>query len=55
MILNYREMELDIQEKLRKYGEEKEAQAIKDSSVTTSSDRDKGKGPMEGLPQETVA
>ena len=43
-------MELDIQEKLRKDREEKEAQAIKDSSVTTSSDRDKGKSPMEGLP-----
>ena len=48
-------MELDIQEKIRKDREEKEARAIKDSSVVSASNRDKGKGPMEGLPQETVS
>ena len=44
-------MELDILEKMRKYKEEKEAQATKDSSVSTSSAMDKGKGPMEDVPQ----
>ena len=48
-------MELDIQEKLRKDTEEKEALAIKESSMETSLDRDKGKGPMESLPKKTVA
>ena len=54
-IQNYRTMELDIQEKLRKDREEKEALAIKESSVASTSDRDKGKVPMEILPRETVA
>ena len=43
----YRAMEWDIQEKMRKDKEEKHAQADKDSSVTTSSDMDKGKGPIQ--------
>ena len=47
-------MELDILEKMRKYKEEKEAQATKDSSVTPISSIDKGKGPMEDVPQESV-
>ena len=48
-------MELDILEKMRKYKEEKEAQAAKDSLVTPSSAMDKGKGPMEEIPQVPVA
>ena len=48
-------MEWDIQEKMRKYKEEKEAQATKDSSVTTSLDMDKGKGSMEDVPWASVA
>ena len=48
-------MELDILEKMRKDKEEKEAQATKDSSATPSSAIDKGKGPMEDVPQESVA
>ena len=48
-------MELDILEKMRKGQEEKEAQAAKDPSLTTSSAMDKGKGPMENVPQEYVA
>ena len=43
-------MELDIQEKIRKDREEKEALAIKESSVASTFDRDNGKGPMESLP-----
>ena len=43
-------MELDILEKMRKGQEEKEAQAAKDPSVTSSSAMDKGKGPMEDVP-----
>ena len=48
-------MELDIQENLRKDREEKDALAIKDSSVACTSNWDKGKGLMESIPQETMA
>ena len=48
-------MEWDIQEKMRKDKEEKHAQADKDSSVTTSSAMDKGKGPMEDVTQVPIA
>ena len=43
-------MELDIQEKLKKDREAKDALAIKESSVASSSNRDKGKCPMEIIP-----
>ena len=45
----YRAMELDILEKMRKGQEEKEVQAAKYPSVTTSLAMDKGKGPMEDV------
>ena len=48
-------MELDIQENLRKDREEKDALAIKDSSVACTSNWDKGKGHMESIPLVTVA
>ena len=48
-------MELDIQEKIKKEREEKEALAIKESSVAYTSDRDIGKGLMEILPHTTMA
>ena len=48
-------MELDILENMRKDKEEKYAQATKDSSMTPSLAIDKGKGPMEDVPQEFVA
>ena len=54
-VLAYREMDLDILEKMRKEKEEQEAQATKDSSVTTSSTLDKGKSPMEDVPQASVS
>ena len=54
-------MELDIQEMMIRDKEEKEAQtaaneaqAAKDPSTTTSSATDKGKSPMEDIPQESV-
>ena len=54
MVWAYRAMELDILEKMRK-DKEKEAQIAKYSSVTPSSTIDKGKGPMEDVPQASVA
>ena len=48
-------MEWDIQEKMRKHKEEKEAQATKDSLVKNSSAMDKGKGLMEDVPKASVA
>ena len=48
-------MELDILEKMRKGQEEKEAQAAKDPSLTTRSAMDKGKGPMDDVPQTSIA
>ena len=51
----YRAMELDILEKMRKYKEEKEAQAAKYYSLTPSLAMDKGKGPMEDVLQASVA
>ena len=48
MVRAYRAMEWDIQEKMRKDKEE-EAQEAKYSSVTTSSDMDKGKRPVEDI------
>ena len=43
-------MELDIQEKMRRDREEKEAQAAKDPSIETSLAIDKVKIPMEDIP-----
>ena len=43
-------MELDIQEKMVKDREAKEAQVAKNTSIATSSATDKGKGPMEEIP-----
>ena len=40
---------------MRKGQEEKEAQADKYPSLTTISTMDKGKGPMEDVPQESIA
>ena len=54
-------MELDIKEKVIKDREEKEAQATskealaaKNAPMETSSASDKGKGPMEVIPQASV-
>ena len=54
-------MELDIQEKIIRDREEKEAQATtkedqeaKDSSIATSLATDKGKSPLEDIPQASV-
>ena len=54
-------MELDIQEKMIKYREEKEAQVVakqdqaaKNTSIETSSATDKGKIPMEDIPKASV-
>ena len=54
-------MELDIQEKVIKDKEEKEAQAAvkealaaKNASIETSSDTGKGKSPMEEIPHTSV-
>ena len=55
MVRANRAMEWDIQEKMRKDKEEKEAQAAKESSMKTSSVMDKGKGPMEDVPRAYVA
>ena len=56
-VQHYREMELDIQEKMIRDREEKEAQEIakeakaaKDPSIATSSATDKGKIPMGDIP-----
>ena len=46
MVRHYRDMELDIQEKMVKDREAKEAQASKDISIATSSTIDKGKSPI---------
>ena len=60
-VRHYRSMEIDIQEKVMKYREEKEAQAttkealaVKNTSMETSSDTNKGKGPMEEIPQASI-
>ena len=45
-VQHYRAMELDIQEKVMKDREEKEALVAKNTSMETSSDIGKGKGPM---------
>ena len=47
-------MEIDIQEKVIKYREEKEALAAKNVPMETDSATDKGKGPMEEIPQASV-
>ena len=47
-------MELDIQEKMVKYRDAKQAQAAKNTSIATSSAIDKGKSPMEEIPQASV-
>ena len=47
-------MELDIQEKMVKDREAKEAHAAKNISITTSSAADKGKSPIEEIPQASV-
>ena len=51
---NYRAMELDIQEKVMKEREEKEALAAKNIPMETSSVTDKGKSPMEEIQQESI-
>ena len=48
-------MEWDIQETMMIEKEEKEAQATKYSSVKTSSDMDKVKGPMEDVLEESFS
>ena len=53
-VRHYRAMELEIQEKLMKDGEEKEALAAKNVPMAISSVTDKGKGPMEEIPQASV-
>ena len=47
-------MELDIQEKVIKDREEKEALAAKNVPMASSSATYKGKGPMEEIPQAFV-
>ena len=47
-------MELDIQEKMVKDKEEKEAQAAKDTSIANISATNKGKSPMEEIPEASV-
>ena len=47
-------MELDIQEKVMKDSEEKDALAAKNVPMETSSISDKRKGPMEEIPQASV-
>ena len=47
-------MELDIQEKVLKDREEKEALEAKNVPMETSSVTDKGKFPMEAIPQASV-
>ena len=49
-VRHYRAMELDIQEKMVKYRDAKQAQAAKNTSIATSSATEKGKGPMEEIP-----
>ena len=48
-VRHYRAMELDIQEKVMKDREEKEALESKNAPMETSSTSDKGKGPMEEI------
>ena len=42
------------EEKIIRHREEKEAQVTKDPSIATSSDIDKGKSPMEDIPQASI-
>ena len=53
-VQHYRAMELDIQEKVMKDREEKEALAAKNVPMATNLAIDKGKGPMEEIPQASV-
>ena len=54
-IQSYRELELDLLEKVRKNNEEKGAQLTKVPSVVTGSTENKVKGLVEYHPQETIA
>ena len=54
MIQCYRALQVGLLEKVRKDREEKEAEAMKNSSVETFLDGDKGKGLMEDLPEVPV-
>ena len=51
----YRALQIGLLEKVRKDREEKEAEAMKNSSVATFPDGDKGKGLMEDLPKVPVS
>ena len=55
MIQCYRELQIGLLEKVRKDREEKEAEAMKNSSVEIFPDRDKGKGLMEDLPEVPIS
>ena len=50
----YKALQISLLEKVRKDIEEKEGEAMKNSSVATFSDEDKGKGLMEDLPEVPV-
>ena len=54
-IQNYKSMELDLLEKVRKDREEQESQATKVLSVVTNTEGNKGKYPMQDLQGVTIS